>query len=182
MKKLFTLVIMIFGIICFANEDKKIDGTVKVGLRAQVLDPTKLLMEITALENAGKDHKSLTFDFGNLVKGISQDTLQGTFQVRLLKSSTEIAFDNTPRYTLVKYSNPADQSPEKAKNFTTNVNGVSLNYSLRETEGVAGIKRNKGTLLVSADARGSNVKLGEFTDNSIKIKITLDNQVTGLGD
>lgn len=171
MKKLFLIYILLFSFIGLASENK-----VAVTLKAEVLDNTNLLMEITALDNAGKDNKSLEFDFGDLVKG-TQDTLQGTFQVRLLNSGGEVKFDNAPEYILIKKG--TGDSVISNKTFDNMVRDVSLHYNLRDTRGVAGITRNQGTLMVSATTTVNSLA-GAFYDGSVSIKITLANQQSGI--
>lgn len=170
MKKLmFILFFNIFLIGYSAN-----DGKVKVGLKAQVLDPTNLLMEIVPLDNAGNDNKSLGFNFGNLVKG-TEEELSGTFQVRLLKSANEVPFDFPPEYTLVLGDPKTSQTTSHILNTTTS-NGVALTYTLKNSVGQANVKRNLNGLFVRTNTKGANVQSGEFIDNQVSIKVMLRNQ------
>lgn len=145
-------------------------GALPVVVKGNVIEATKLTMELTALDNAGVDGRSMTFNFGDLVKGISDDTLVGTFQVRLLKvkngKTEEVAFAGAPQYTLLK----GTESPNST--FTVNTtNNVKLDYVLQGTQGTAGITKNTERLAVTASAKSAEV--GQFTDSSIKIQVTL---------
>lgn len=172
MKKYIFILFLIFCLFSFSAND----GKVTIGLKAQVLDNTNLLLEISAIDNAGADNKSLTFDFGNLIKGVSEEELKGTFQVRLLKNSNEILFDNAPSYKLIENSNDLGvQTITK----TTN-NNVILTYTLQEILGQKNTTKNFGTLIINANAKGNNVNVGTFLENNVYIKITLTNQTTGL--
>lgn len=154
-------------------------------VKGNVIEATKLTMEVTALDNAGPDGRSMTFNFGDLVKGISKEDLVGTFRVRLLKKATssndieEHKFDKEPKYTLIGGAEGTGADSIGETNTTT-TNGVKLKYVLGAVKGVKDVTRNEEKLTVSADASNySSVSVGQFTDSSVKVKITLDSQTTG---
>lgn len=185
MKKLLVAALLAVGATSFAAVTVPVttgneSGVLPVVVKGNVVDATKLTMEITALDNAGPDGRSLTFNFGDLVKGAGKEDLVGTFRVRLLKNGAsgidEFAFDKAPKYTLLGGTN-GDGRENNAEEDITTTNLVGLKYHLGSTKGTAGVTRNEEKLTVSADATSANV--GAFTDSSIKIKVTLDNQVAG---
>lgn len=174
MKKYILIIFLIFCLFSFSAND----GKVTVGLKAQVLENTNLLLEVTALDNAGSDNKSFTFDFGNLIKGVSEEELKGTFQVRLLKNSKEINFDFEPEYLLIDNSENNFLGKQVINKQTKN--NVILTYLLEKITGEKNVSKNFGNLLIKANSKGSNVLPGVFLENNISIKITIKNQKTGL--
>lgn len=185
MKKLLLTALLAVSATAFAGLTTTVtSGTetlaLPVTVKGNVVDATKLTMELTALDNAGADGRTMTFNFGNLVKGISVDELVGTFRVRLLKEEgstvNEIPFDKEPKYTLVggTVANDIDltTSTGEAESSVTASNNVTLKYHLGSVKGLAKVTSNTEKLTVTADAK--NATVGQFTDNSIKIKVTLD--------
>ena len=58
----------------------------------------------------------------------------------------------------------------------TLANNVKLLYGLAQPKGEAGVKTNRGTVVVSADATAQNVTTGLFTDTGLSVKISIANQ------
>lgn len=56
------------------------------------------------------------------------------------------------------------------------LNGVKIDYSLAQPKGEAGVKTNRGTVVVSADATDVGVTTGLFTDTGLSVKISVPNQ------
>ena len=54
-------------------------------------------------------------------------------------------------------------------------NDVALEYSLSQPKGEAGVKTNRGTVVVSADATNATTA-GLFTDTGLSVKISVKNQ------
>lgn len=154
-----------------------------VTVKGNVVEATKLTMEVTALDNAGADGRTMTFNFGDLIKGISTEELVGTFRVRLVKNDSglkEIEFDNAPKYSLVGgTAEDKDLTSDTgiAESSVTTTNHVSLKFKLGSVKGTKKVLQNTEKLTVTADAVSANV--GLFTDSSVKIKVTLDTQSTG---
>lgn len=181
MKKLLLTALLAVSATAFAGLTTTVtSGTESLALpvtvKGNVVEATKLTMELTALDNAGPDGRTMTFNFGDLVKGISKEDLVGTFQVRLLKNNDasngvdEIPFSGTPIYELV--GGNLENSNQTSK--TTTPNKVKLTYQLGSLQGLAGVTKNTEKLTVTADSSDYNtVQVGQFTDAAVKIKVTL---------
>lgn len=196
MKKLLVAALLAVGATSFAAVTVPVttgneSGVLPIVVKGNVIDATNLTMEITALDNAGPDGRSMTFNFGDLVKGYGKEDLVGTFRVRLLRTKTkdqpststnpvqEFAFDKEPKYTLIGGTEGTGVDGIAEVNTTT-TNHVPLHYHLGSVKGVKGVTRNEEKLTVSADATGDAVTVGQFTDSSVKVKITLDSQTAGI--
>ena len=182
MKKLFLTAMLVVGATSFGAVVKPVNqasGTTEALLplvvTGNVIEPTDLMLEVTPVLNAGPDGKSLAYDFGDLIKGMSKQTLNGTFNVRLLTvDKSESYFATAPTYTIVKAdgqeAQPADLTEKELSNK------VKLNYSLAKPSGEAGVKLNRGTVVVSADATNGEAVTGLFTDTGLSVKVSITNQ------
>lgn len=186
MKKLFLTAMLVVGATSFGAVVKPVNqaqGTTEALLplvvTGNVVEPTDLMLEVTPVLNAGPDGKSLAYDFGDMIQGISKQTLNGTFTVRLLtKDKEESFFATAPKYTLVKADGTnATDTDLKDKELT---NKVKLSYSLAQPVGEAGVKTNRGTVVVSADATPAGVTTGLFTDTGLSVKISIANQAKAI--
>lgn len=180
MKKLFLVAMLVVGATSFGAVVKPVnqaqgttDALLPLVVTGNVIEPTDLMLEVTPVLNAGPDGKSLAFDFGDMIKGLSKQTLNGTFNVRLLNSSKkESYFASAPTYEIVM----ADGSQAQANNTKKTLgNQVALEYSLSQPKGEAGVKTNRGTVVVSADATNAT-DTGLFTDTGLSVKISIKNQ------
>ena len=157
MKKLFLTAMLVVGATSFGAVVKSVNqaqGTTEALLplvvTGNVIEPTDLMLEVTPVLNAGPDGKSLAYDFGDLIKGMSKQTLNGTFNVRLLtKNQEESYFATAPEYKIVQ-ADGVDVLDSKKTNTLNN--GVKIDYSLAKPNGESGVKINRGTVVVSADA------------------------------
>lgn len=180
MKKLFLAAMLVVGATSFGAVVKPInqaagntDALLPLIVTGNVIDPTDLMLEVTPVLNAGPDGKSLAYDFGDLIKGLSKQTLNGTFNVRLLaKDGSESYFANEPTYKIVNAD--GSEVPNSKATNTLN-NGVKVDYSLAQPKGEAGVKLNRGTVVVSADATAATTT-GLFTDTGLSVKISVKNQ------
>lgn len=181
MKKLFLTAMLVVGATSFGAVVKPVNqaqGTTEALLplvvTGNVIEPTDLMLEVTPVLNAGPDGKSLAYDFGDMIKGVTKQTLNGTFNVRLLtKSGEESYFASAPEYKIVKVSDGlVAGSSETQKTLD---NKVSLSYNLAQPKGEAGVKLNRGTVVVSADATSASTA-GLFTDTGLSVKVSISNQ------
>ena len=180
MKKLFLAAMLVVGATSFGAVVKPVnqaqgttDALLPLVVTGNVIEPTDLMLEVTPVLNAGPDGKSLALDFGDLIKGKSKQTLNGTFIARLLTSAgKESYFANEPTYKIVK----ADGTEVSDNKQTNTLNGVKIDYSLAQPKGEAGVKTNSGTVVVSADATDVGVTTGLFTDTGLSVKISVPNQ------
>ena len=187
MKKLFLTAMLVVGATSFGAVVKPVNqasGTTEALLplvvTGNVIEPTDLMLEVTPVLNAGPDGKSLAYDFGDLIKGMSKQTLNGTFNVRLLtKEGKESFFVNAPTYSIVKAANGSEATTETTDGKTL-TNNVKLLYGLAQPKGEAGVKMNRGTVVVSADATAENVTTGLFTDTGLSVKVSVTNQKPAL--
>lgn len=181
MKKLFLTAMLVVGATSFGAVVKPVNqaqGTTEALLplvvTGNVIEPTDLMLEVTPVLNAGPDGKSLAFDFGDMIQGITKQTLNGTFNVRLLTSDKkESYFKEAPTYKIVQANGDEVAESKKTNKLT---NGVNLDYSLAQPKGEAGVKGNRGTVVVSADATAENVTTGLFTDTGLSVKVSVTNQ------
>jgi hypothetical protein len=179
MKKLFLAAMLVVGATSFGAVVKPVnqaagntDALLPLVVTGNVVEPTDLMLEVTPVLNAGPDGKSLAYDFGDMIQGITKQTLNGTFTARLLtKTKSESYFIKEPTYSLVK-SDGTDATGQTNKSLT---NGVGLDYSLAQPKGEAGVKVNRGTVVVSADATNATTT-GLFTDTGLSVKISVTNQ------
>lgn len=190
MKKLFLTAMLVVGATSFGAVVKPVNqaqGTTEALLplvvTGNVIEPTDLMLEVTPVLNAGPDGKSLAYDFGDLIKGMSKQTLNGTFTARLLtQDKKESYFAAAPQYSIVKAEdgNLADgQSTNGGKTARILDNAVNLDYSLVQPKGEAGVRVNRGTVVVSADATNAT-STGLFTDTGLSVKISVTNQKSAL--
>jgi hypothetical protein len=186
MKKLFLAAMLVVGATSFGAVVKPVnqakgttDALLPLVVTGNVVEPTDLMLEVTPVLNAGPDGKSLAYDFGDMIQGITKQTLNGTFTARLLtKDKKESYFATAPKYKLVKADGTdAGDVDLKDKELT---NKVKLSYSLAQPEGEAGVKTNRGTVVVSADATGDLVTTGLFTDTGLSVKISIANQAKAI--
>ena len=172
MKKLFLAAMLVVGATSFGAVVKPVnqaqgttDALLPLVVTGNVIEPTDLMLEVTPVLNAGPDGKSLALDFGDLING--------TFIARLLTSAgKESYFANEPTYKIVK----ADGTEVSDNKQTNTLNGVKIDYSLAQPKGEAGVKTNRGTVVVSADATDVGVTTGLFTDTGLSVKISVPNQ------
>ncbi len=180
MKKLFLTAMLVVGATSFGAVVKSVNqaqGTTEALLplvvTGNVIEPTDLMLEVTPVLNAGPDGKSLAYDFGDLIKGMSKQTLNGTFNVRLLtKNQEESYFATAPEYKIVQ-ADGVDVLDSKKTNTLNN--GVKIDYSLAKPNGESGVKINRGTVVVSADATSASTA-GLFTDTGLSVKVSISNQ------
>lgn len=183
MKKLFLAAMLVVGATSFGAVVKPVNqvkGTTEALLplvvTGNVVEPTDLMLEVTPVLNAGPDGKSLAYDFGDMIQGITKQTLNGTFTVRLLTSDKkESYFATAPEYSIVKATDGSVATDETTTGKTL-ANNVKLLYGLAQPKGEAGVKTNRGTVVVSADATAQNVTTGLFTDTGLSVKISIANQ------
>lgn len=181
MKKLFLAAMLVVGATSFGAVVKPVnqvagntEALLPLVVTGNVVEPTDLMLEVTPVLNAGPDGKSLAYDFGDMIQGISKQTLNGTFTARLLtKNKEESYFASAPTYEIVKADGSAT---DDLSNGRTLANKVKLFYSLAQPKGEAGVKTNRGTVVVSADATDSGVTTGLFTDTGLSVKISVTNQ------
>lgn len=182
MKKLFLTAMLVVGATSFGAVVKPVnqatgntEALLPLVVTGNVIEPTDLMLEVTPVLNAGPDGKSLAYDFGDLIKGMSKQTLNGTFNVRLLaKDKSESYFATAPQYSIVKAD--GTDANDDLTNGRTLSNKVKLLYGLAQPKGEAGVKMNRGTVVVSADATASDVTTGLFTDTGLSVKVTVTNQ------
>lgn len=178
MKKLFLAAMLVVGATSFGAVVKPVnqaagntEALLPLVVTGNVVEPTDLMLEVTPVLNAGPDGKSLAFDFGDLIKGTSKQTLNGTFTTRLLTSDKkESYFASAPTYEIVMADGSQASNTKK-----TLGNDVALEYSLSQPKGEAGVKTNRGTVVVSADATNATTA-GLFTDTGLSVKISVKNQ------
>lgn len=181
MKKLFLTAMLVVGATSFGAVVKPVNqasGTTEALLplvvTGNVIEPTDLMLEVTPVLNAGPDGKSLAYDFGDMIQGISKQTLNGTFNVRLLtKTKTESYFATAPQYSIVKADGNVANEEETKRTLN---NKVVLGYSLAKPSGETGVKLNRGTVVVSADATAQDTTTGLFTDTGLSVKVSITNQ------
>lgn len=177
-----------------------------VGVRGNIVAPENLMLEVHAVKSAGVNGDRFEFDFGNLVLGSTVQTLEGTFEARLLTATydkgqaapdyadrkrtgiKEVKFAAAPVYTLddravafddaAKYTTPVKTIKNTAEQQKT-VKGVALDYTLNSTKGLVGETVNKGTLVVTADAKGAT-ETGVFTTADIDLRVVIQNQDAGI--
>lgn len=160
-----------------------------IGVRGNIVAPTKLMLEVHAVKSAGVNGDRLEFDFSDMVKGATVQTLEGTFEARLLDANgAEVKFATAPVYSLdnreiafvdgTVFGKPI-KTVTNAKTTGTGgidtVKGVALDYTLNTTKGLAGETVNKGTLVVTADARNAN-DTGVFTTAELDLRVIVKNQ------
>lgn len=182
MKKLFLAAMLVVGATSFGAVVKPVnqaagntEALLPLVVTGNVVEPTDLMLEVTPVLNAGPDGKSLTFDFGDMIKGFSKQTLNGTFNVRLItKDKKESFFAEAPQYSIVK-ADGSDASNDLTNGRTLS-NNVKLLYGLAQPTGETGVKLNRGTVVVSADATADNITTGLFTDTGLSVKISVTNQ------
>lgn len=171
-------------------------GYLPITVKGNVIDATNLVMELVAEDNAGPDGRTMTFNFGDLVRGSDAESLIGTFRVRLLRTKTkdtpssssnpiqEWKFDNAPQYEL-EGGNGVSGKETLSRDTTTPTN-VKLNYTLNSLTGAAGVTVNRGKITVTPDVKhdlsdgATGVKTGNFTDNAVRLKVTVTNQTEGM--
>ena len=183
MKKLFLAAMLVVGATSFGAVVKPVnqakgttDALLPLVVTGNVVEPTDLMLEVTPVLNAGPDGKSLAYDFGDMIQGITKQTLNGTFTVRLLTSDKkESYFATAPEYSIVKATDGSVATDETTTGKTL-ANNVKLLYGLAQPKGEAGVKTNRGTVVVSADATAQNVTTGLFTDTGLSVKISIANQ------
>ncbi len=183
MKKLFLTAMLVVGATSFGAVVKPVNqaqGTTEALLplvvTGNVIEPTDLMLEVTPVLNAGPDGKSLAYDFGDMIQGVTKQTLNGTFNVRLLaKDKSESYFATAPQYSIVKATDGSLATEETTTGKTLG-NNVKLLYGLAQPKGEAGVKVNRGTVVVSADATANGVTTGLFTDTGLSVKISVANQ------
>ena len=183
MKKLFLAAMLVVGATSFGAVVKPVnqaqgttDALLPLVVTGNVIEPTDLMLEVTPVLNAGPDGKSLAYDFGDMIQGITKQTLNGTFTVRLLTSDKkESYFATAPEYSIVKATDGSVATDETTTGKTL-ANNVKLLYGLAQPKGEAGVKTNRGTVVVSADATDVGVTTGLFTDTGLSVKISVPNQ------
>ena len=183
MNKLFFAAMLVVGATSFGAVVKPVsqakgttDALLPLVVTGNVVEPTDLMLEVTPVLNAGPDGKSLAYDFGDMIQGITKQTLNGTFTVRLLTSDKkESYFATAPEYSIVKATDGSVATDETTTGKTL-ANNVKLLYGLAQPKGEAGVKTNRGTVVVSADATAQNVTTGLFTDTGLSVKISIANQ------
>lgn len=160
-----------------------------IGVRGNIVAPTNLMLEVHAVKSAGVNGDRLEFDFTDLVKGSTVQTLEGTFEARLLDADgAEIKFAEAPVYSLddrkvafvdaTVFGKPVKTVTNATGTGTggiDTVKGVALDYTLNTTKGLAGETVNKGTLVVTADARKATAT-GVFTTAELDLRVIVKNQ------
>lgn len=140
------------------------DGNITVKMKAKVLDPTDLYLEVIPITNAIDDGSKMYFDFGELVKGSKQE-LVGKFQARLMRGGVAQNIEN------VKASLIKESSSQEEKKIVSLLDQTDLTYILSgETEK----KKYNGSIRIIADTSKGN-STGRFVDNSVKIKVLVTN-------
>lgn len=186
MKKLFLAAMLVVGATSFGAVVKPVnqaagntEALLPLVVTGNVVEPTDLMLEVTPVLNAGPDGKSLAYDFGDMIQGISKQTLNGTFTARLLtQAKKESFFIAEPVYSIVKASDGTEASGGDINDKALG-NGVKLTYGLAQLKGEAGVKTNRGTVVVSADATDASAT-GLFTDTGLSVKISVTNQKSAL--
>lgn len=186
MKKLFLAAMLVVGATSFGAVVKPVnqaagntEALLPLVVTGNVVEPTDLMLEVTPVLNAGPDGKSLAYDFGDMIQGISKQTLNGTFTARLLtQAKKESFFIAEPVYSIVKASDGTEASGRDINDKALG-NGVKLTYGLAQPKGEAGVKTNRGTVVVSADATDASAT-GLFTDTGLSVKISVTNQKSAL--
>lgn len=138
------------------------DGNVTVKMKAKVLDPTDLYLEVIPITNAIDDGSKMYFDFGELVKGSKQE-LVGKFQARLMSGGVAQNLEN------VKVSLIKEKTPQEGNKIVSLLDQTELTYTL---SGEAEKKKYNGSIRIMADTSKGNT-LGTFIDNSMKIKVSV---------
>lgn len=141
-----------------------IDGSITVRMRAEVLDPTDLYLEVTPVTNTDDEGSKMYFDFGEIVRGSKQELI-GKFQARLIRGGVAENIDNI-KVSLLK----SELSLEESKQNIL-LDQVELMYRLSgnlETEN----RLYSGKIRVLADT-SKGVQNGSFIDNSMKIKVSI---------
>lgn len=186
MKKLFLAAMLVVGATSFGAVVKPVnqaagntEALLPLVVTGNVVEPTDLMLEVTPVLNAGPDGKSLAYDFWDMIQGISKQTLNGTFTARLLtQAKKESFFIAEPVYSIVKASDGTEASGGDINDKALG-NGVKLTYGLAQPKGEAGVKTNRGTVVVSADATDASAT-GLFTDTGLSVKISVTNQKSAL--
>lgn len=155
-----------------------------IGVRGNLVVPTELALQVTAVKSAGVNGDRLEFDFGDLVIKSGKQTLEGTFEAKLLNATGDLVkFAAAPVYSLDNRAQAfvdatAYDSPVKNLNndaTKASVKEVALDYTLNTTKGLVGETVNKGTLVVTADTAAST-KAGVFTTAEIDLRVIVKNQ------
>lgn len=140
------------------------DGNITVKMKAKVLDPTDLYLEVIPITNAIDDGSKMYFDFGELVKGSKQE-LVGKFQARLMKGGVAQNLEN------VKASLIKERTSQEENKIVSLLDQTELTYTL---SGEAEKKKYNGSIRIIADTSKGN-STGRFVDNSVKIKVLVTN-------
>ena len=159
MKKLFLAAMLVVGATSFGAVVKPVnqaqgttDALLPLVVTGNVIEPTDLMLEVTPVLNAGPDGKSLALDFGDLIKGKSKQTLNGTFIARLLTSAgKESYFANEPTYKIVK----ADRQQTLAIRWLTIYTRARKEYGM--------IEKLAAELIAAANNEGATIKKKEDT-------------------
>lgn len=155
-----------------------------IGVRGNLVKPTDLALQVTAVKSAGVNGDRLEFDFGDLVIKSGRQTLEGTFEAKLLDNTgTPVKFAAAPKYSLDNRENAFNDAnaygtPVKTLNNNAtkdSVKKVALDYTLNTTVGLVGEEVNKGTLVVTADTKEST-ESGVFTTAEIDLRVIVKNQ------
>lgn len=199
MKKLLAVAALLaVGATSFAAVVKEVDKTpsghtsvaLPIGVRGNLVKPTELALQVTAVKSAGVNGDRLEFDFGDLVIKSGKQSLEGTFEAKLIdKNGDLVKFAAAPVYSLDdrkgatgfdnsgKYDAPVKTLNNGATGLNTmdTVKKVALDYTLNTTKGLAGETVNKGTLVVTADTADST-DAGVFTTAEIDLRVIIKNQ------
>lgn len=159
-----------------------------IGVRGNLVRPTKLMLEVHAEKSAGVNGDRLEFDFTNLAIGGSAQSLEGTFVVKLLDTTgTPVKFATAPVYSLddrkvafvdtAAFTTPVKTVTNAANgmNSLKTVKNVGLDYTLNSTKGLAGETSNKGTIVVTADPAHAD-EAGVFTTAELDLRVIVKNQ------
>lgn len=196
MKKLLAVAALLaVGATSFAAVVKEVEQknghtsvALPIGVRGNLVRPTNLMLEVHAVKSAGVNGDRLEFDFADLVIGGSKQTLEGTFEAKLLDTTgTPVKFATAPVYSLddrkvafvdgTVFANPVKTVTNAANgmNSLTTVKNVGLDYTLNSTKGLAGETVNKGTLVVTADPSHAD-EAGVFTTAELDLRVIVKNQ------
>ncbi len=140
------------------------DGNITVKMKARVLDPTDLYLEVIPITNTIDDGSKMYFDFGELVKGGKQE-LVGRFQARLMKEGVAQRFEN------VKVSLIKENSSQEDSKIVSLLDQTELAYTLNGELGEEKRKYSGNIKIIADTSKGSS--LGTFIDNNIKIKVSV---------
>lgn len=192
MKKLLAVAALLaVGATSFAAVVKEVEQVkghtsvaLPIGVRGNLVKPTTLALQVTAVKSAGVNGDRLEFDFGDLVIKSGRQTLEGTFEAKLLDTNgTPVKFAAAPVYSLddraaafvdaTAYGTPVKTLNNNATKDS--VKKVALDYTLNTTKGLVGETVNKGTLVVTADTAAST-ESGVFTTAEIDLRVIVQNQ------